>query len=212
MLYSDFIASAGLNPLAFPVQIIDLQLNKFHLRMLRQDLIQQLGAAVERESGMFNQPCRLFIQKPAEAVQLLIFRQHGSFNAVDQIVVKIGDAGFLKLFVEDPVPVFQKIDITGVQLGGQGVAVSGMAVHEGGLCRVLALEAAVHPGCVKVGKASLQKPVYHLFDLFHVDVARIGLVVQRQAHKAEAKFFCLHIACAPFLCFSVLPSIVSYGR
>jgi hypothetical protein len=87
-----------------------------------------------------------------------------------------------------------------------------MAVHESGFCHVLALEAAVHPGRVKIGKASLQKCIDHLFYLFHVNVARIGFVVQGQAHKAEAKFFCLHIACAPFLCFSVLPSIVSYGR
>ena len=48
---TDFVVGAALNPLALPVEIIDLQLHKFHFRVLRQNSIQTLGIAVIRKAG-----------------------------------------------------------------------------------------------------------------------------------------------------------------
>ena len=54
MLYGSLIAASGLDGAAFPVQIIDLQLYKFHLRMARKDLIQKIGGIMVGKSCLYS--------------------------------------------------------------------------------------------------------------------------------------------------------------
>lgn len=57
MLTDHFIAPSGSDKIAFPIKIIDYDLDKLHFRMLRQDLIQYLRRIVEGKSEMSDLPC-----------------------------------------------------------------------------------------------------------------------------------------------------------
>ena len=94
-------------------------------------------------------------------------------DVVEQVVVKVLDAGLAALFVEDPVPVFLGLHELGRELAGQGEAVPGMAGDQGLFRGILALEAAVHPGSVEIGKPFFDKGVHHLFGQLDVDGAGI---------------------------------------
>lgn len=73
VFYGYIIAGFALNPLAVPIQIVDLQLDKLHFRVPGEYIIQQVGRAMEGEAGNFYKPLRFFIQQPVKAVELLKF-------------------------------------------------------------------------------------------------------------------------------------------
>ena len=50
VLAGDFVAGTGLDGLAVPVNVIELELDKFHLRVLGQDFVEQFGAVMERKA------------------------------------------------------------------------------------------------------------------------------------------------------------------
>ena len=205
------IAGPGLYPLALPVQVVDLELHEFHLRVLREDLVQQLGGAVEGEAGVLHQSLGLLVQQPAEAVELLVFGIAAGFDAVEQVVVEVARPGLLQLVVEDPVPVLQGIEKAAVQLRGQREAVPGVAVHQRRLCDPLAGEAVVHDGGVEVGEALFDEPVDHLLDLLDVHGGVVVRVGQRHAHQAESKLFHGLSSCCSVSLFGAFLDSVSFS-
>ncbi len=96
-----------MDPLALPVQVVDLELDKPHLRVFGEDLVRQ----------------------PVKAVELLVLRQQGCLNAMDEVIVKIPCAGLFELGVENLIPILQGIDEASVEFYGKGEAVSGIAVY-----------------------------------------------------------------------------------
>ena len=116
VFFGHLIALAGLHPFAVPVQIVQLQLDKFHLGVFGQHLVQQIGMVMEGETDMLDQPLFLLLLQPAEAVQLLVDFVMLGAHVVQQVIVKIPRAGLLQLGVEDLVPVLQVVDEACVQL------------------------------------------------------------------------------------------------
>ncbi len=55
MFAGDLVAEPGLNDVALPIAIVYLELNKFHLRVLVEQILQQIRRVVEREADMFDQ-------------------------------------------------------------------------------------------------------------------------------------------------------------
>ena len=74
---------------------------------------------------------------------------------------------------------------TGMEFGRQSEAVTRIAVHQGFLGHVLAGESGIHPCRIEVGKAFFNKPVHHVFHLFHIHRGGISRVKLRQAHKSK---------------------------
>ena len=120
VLYADLIAGAALYPFTFPVQVVDLQLDKLHLRVLREDPVQKLRLIMEGKARMLYEPLGLLIQQPGEAVKLLIGREHAGFNAVEQVVIKIPGTGLFQLCIENLVPVLKGLHKSCMKLGCQG--------------------------------------------------------------------------------------------
>ena len=68
MLPGHLITGPGCHAGAFPVSIVDLQLNKLGVRMLGQQLFQQLGTVVKREAPVLDMPLLLlFLYKVPNA-------------------------------------------------------------------------------------------------------------------------------------------------
>ena len=189
VLDGGLIALAGLHAFAVPVQIVQLQLHELHLRVFGQHAVQQLGVVVEREADVPHQALGLFLLQPGKAVQLGVDLVVVGADVVQQVIVKILDAGLAALLVKDAVAVLFGFQEPGVQLVRQREAVARVAADQRVFDGALALEAAVHPGGVKVGKAARQESVDHLLELLDVDAGvHIG-VGQGQAHQAKAQFF-----------------------
>ena len=101
MLYRRLIALAGLHLCIFPVQIVQLQLYEFCLRMLCEYLVKHLCAVVERKSDVLYLPLRLFLHRKTKAVQTLHRLVMLCVQRVQKIVVKILNAAFFPLLVEN---------------------------------------------------------------------------------------------------------------
>ena len=189
MLLRRLIAFPGLDAFAVPIQIVELELHELHLRVLGQHLVQILRRVMEGKAHVLYQTLLLLLPEPVVAVKLFVHLVMQRPNVVDQIVIKVFHTGFFKLGLEYFVPILKRFYIVRMELGGEGIAVSGVAVRQGGLNRALALIAAVHPGRVKIGKATADKQIHHLLHLLYINAAAVVFVQQRQTHKAEAKFF-----------------------
>ena len=183
------IHRAGLDPFALPVEVVELDLYKFHLRVLCQDLVQQLRRVVEGKARVLDEPLRLLVQQPVEAVKLLVLGVTARLDAVQEVVVEVARAGLLELLVEDAVAILEGVEEGAVELGRQGEALARVAVDNGGFGGLLTLEAVIHDGGVKVGEASADEEVHHLLELFDIDARVVVGVEKGQAHQAEAEFF-----------------------
>ena len=123
--------------------------------MLCQHLVQKIGMIMEREADFFHQSLGLFLFQPGKAVQFRIYLVMAGVYVVQQIVIKIADAGLFPLFVKNAVTVFPGLNKPGMQFGSQGKAIPGMTVHQSFFCSTFALEPAVHPRGIKVSKPTL---------------------------------------------------------
>ena len=189
MLLRRLIDGAGLDPFALPVQIVELDLDELHFRVLRQDPVQQLRRVVEGKAYMPHQALTPLLQKPVEAVILFIDRVAVGLDAMQQIIVEILRAGQLQLLLKDAVAVLKGVDKVAVELGGQRETIPGPAVHQRGLDRPLGLKAVIRDGRVEIGEASFQEKVHHSLELFQIDALFIVGVQQGKPHQAEAKIF-----------------------
>ena len=184
MLSCHFVACPGLDGRILPVRIVDLELDKFHLRMGGQDFVQFFRCGVEGKSCVFDQSFLLFLLNPVPHVKIVEVFGPGLAQIVEQIEVEIAGAGFfqgsIKLcyclfsgFAVDPCRIF----------GGELVTVSRIPLHQSLPDRFFT--AGVSPCGIKISESRIQEQIHHLFYLFHIDF----FVFLWKPHKSEAKFF-----------------------
>ena len=92
---------------------------------------------------------------------------------MEQVIIKISGSGFFKLCAEDPVPVFKRMDESGMELCCQSKRFSRVAGCQDFFYGAFAGKPVVHPGGVKVSEALFQKQVHHLFYLLQIDIRRV---------------------------------------
>ena len=189
-----------------PVGVVDLQLDKFRVGVRREELVQNLRRGVEREAPMLDEAFLFLLLYEVPEVVFIVLPVVPRLEGVEQVVVKVPGSGALQAGIE---LLFGALLVVGAhpgtQLGGQGVALPGIAVHQGRLGRPLRVTAIVDVGGVKVGQSGSHKQVHHLLDLLHVDLSILPL---GQAHQAKAQLggICSKILSHDVLLISVLPS------
>ena len=184
MLPGHLIAGPGCHTGAFPVGIVDLQLNKLGVRMLGQQLFQQLGTVVKREAPVLDMPLPLLFLYKVPNVILFIFPDVSFADGMEQIVIKIPCPRPLQAGVQLLPGLLHCGRHPGVELCGQGKLLPGIPVHQGGLCRLLRLAVVIDVGGIKVSKPGLHEQIHHLFDLLNVDFPRLQLW---QPHQSKAQ-------------------------
>ena len=107
-----------MNGRAFPVQIVDLQLDIVHLGVLLQDLLQQLGAVVIGKAGLFHQPLLFQALNERKFVKLFCDGVVFGVEPVEQIAVEIVHAAALQLLLKIPPAVLLLFHLPRGQLGG----------------------------------------------------------------------------------------------
>ena len=153
MLHTYLIAAARLYPLALPVKIVELELYEFNLRVIRQHTIQQLRLVMIGKSRVPYQSFRLLLLQPLKAFELLVLDDLFLIDRMQQVIVKVACARLFKLLVEYLVSAFKGVEIFRMQLRRQCEALSGMAVYECLLRRILALKSHIHPRGIEVCKS-----------------------------------------------------------
>ena len=131
---------------------------------------------MEGKSHMADQTLLLFLCDPGKAVQLLIDLIMMGSHIMDQIVVKVICTCLTELLLKDPVPVLLCLKISRMQLGCQCISASVMTLYQCFPDSLFTFEGAVHPRCIKIGKASFYKGVYHLLHLVKVNACGITLI------------------------------------
>lgn len=179
------IAGPGLDGFAVPVEVVQLQLDDLHLRVLGEDLVQHRRTVVEGEAQVADLPLVPQLFHLLKGVELLRLGVGGGVQGVEPVVVHIVGAQPLELLGKIPAGVPVVLQQEGGQLGGDGEGVPGMPVHQGRLDGLLALSAVVDVGGVKVGEAPLQKFVRHFAERLEVHLVVLP-VDDGQAHGAEA--------------------------
>lgn len=74
---------------------------------------------------MLHEALRFLVQKPVEAVELLVLRQRRRFDAVNKLEVEVIDTGLLQLLVEYLVTTFKESKNSGCSLSAKAKAVRG---------------------------------------------------------------------------------------
>ena len=172
-----------------PVEVVDLQLDILNLWMCGQQPVQQLGTVVIGEADVPNQPLCLLLLNEVPAVEAVESLERLGIHIVEPVIVKVPRTGTAQLFREEPFPVLFLLEHVGGELGGEGEAVPRMAGDQSLFHRLLTLAAAVHPGGVKIGEATLDKQVGHRLKLFDIDARLVVGVGERQTHQSKSKLF-----------------------
>ena len=157
--------------------------------MLCKHLIQKFCTVMERKSHMLHQTLRLFLRQPGETVQLSINFIMLFSHIMKQIIIKILHACFLHLLIKNFISVLFCLNKSRMKLCGKGIAFSGMTAYQNILYCIFTLKCTVHPGGVKICKASLQKSIHHFLCLFYINASCVLRIQKRQTHQTETKFF-----------------------
>ena len=184
-LAADLPVTAGGHTGVFPVSIVDLQLDKFRVRVGIQQPFQQGGIRVEGEAPVADQPFLLQVLYKVPKAVVIVFLMGGNLESVKQVVIKETGAGALQAGPEFLLgALFIGRADGGVDLGGQGIGVPGITIRHGGFEGFFAVAAVIDVGGVKIGAARGNETVSHFTDLGDVDAS---VRVFRQAHQAEGK-------------------------
>ncbi len=177
---------AGTHNRVFPIRVVQLDLDKFCLRVGIQRLFQVFGASVEGKAEVAYLPLRLLLKAPAIAVQLFICLAVAAIlYRVQEVEVKIIYAASLQLLIEDAVPVLRFAHAPGRELCSEHEAFPGMPLHQRFLHHLLGVAPMVDISGVKVVHSRLQIGICHAADLFKVD----SPFLFRQPHHAEPELW-----------------------
>lgn len=185
VLPGHLIALPGLDVGVLPVQVVDLKLDQLGLRVVPEDLLQDLRSAVEGEADVPHQPLVPHLPEKLEGAQLLRHGVPHRPQVVEQVVVKVVHPAELQLPAQEGPLILRPADVVQGDLIGQDVLVPGIPLRQSPSDRRLTGLVVVAVGGVKIGEAPLQEAVHHPLHRLHIHGGAVLLVQQGQAHQAK---------------------------
>ena len=165
---ADLIVQAGIDARVLPVGIVDLQLDEFHIRMLLQQFLKELGIGMEGEAVMTDQALCLELLYEIPEMVIIVFLDVAALQRVQQIVIEITGAAAIQADLDLLLGCFLAVDVRRAhQLAGDSIGFAGITLDQRFLHRFLA--AGVHIGGIEIGAAGFDEAVDHDLDLFNVD-------------------------------------------
>ena len=183
MLAAHVIAFAAFDAFVFIIQIIELQLHEFHLRMIRENLVQNRRLVVERQPHMADLALRLQLQRRLIRVAFLVVIVVVAVLRMHQVEVEIIDAANLQLLVKHHADVLLRLEIAFRQLVGQEIFFTRITAGQTMLQRLLATAADIAVRRVEVVETTFDKQIRHAADLLQIDLP----VLHGETHAAKAK-------------------------
>lgn len=186
MLYRGLIALSGFNAGRIPVQVVDLQKDNIHFRMGCQDLIQQSGAVMVRETGPFRIPLFLLFLKEAELIKLFSDIVVLPVQPVQHQYVKVRCSAAFLFFPEILLCVLRlPAEIAG-NLLREAEVLSALAGHDTAADPFFAVSVQIGIAGIEVSFAGFHVQVNQAVQRF--PVIFVCILFLRYPQKAEAEF------------------------
>ena len=188
VLARDLVAGARLDAGAFPVRVIDLQLDKIDFRVVGQDSVEHRRGIVEGKADLFGLAFSLELLNEFKAAQLGGQVVGFAPQIVQQVVVKVLDPAALELLLKVHGVFFGFGDLENRHFVGQQEAVARVTLDQALTHRLFAVLLMIREGGVDISEAFGQEAVKHGIERLIVNVGDV-LIEQRQAHAAKAELF-----------------------
>ena len=164
-----------------------MQLDELHLRMLCENLLQNVRRIVEGEANVLHLALCLEPLHKRKAAVLDGARIVDVAQTVEQVEVEILYAAAGKLLRKNPLVVLRLIDQPDGHFIRQEKGTPGMPLYQGFSGSLLAFFLVIGIGGVEISEALGQILVHHFFKLGHIDRRRVVLLQQGQTHQTEAQ-------------------------
>ena len=152
-----------MNDRIVPVDVVELDLNELHFRVLVEDLYKELRCAVIGETEVPDLAFCLLLDSPIEAVVLLVDLIVVSIlNAVEEIEIEEVNAASVKLLIEELVPILQGMYEPRRKLCSERERISRMTLNDGFLYCLLGVAAVIYICGIEISKTCFQIAVRHL--------------------------------------------------
>ena len=191
VLAAHLVVLAGLDTAVFPVEVVDLQLHELGVGPAVEQFVEVLGVVVVREAQATDLAGVALLAQEVPRVGAVGVDGVLSAKGMQQVVVEVLHAAFLKLLLEDALLVAVLLDEGAGQLVGQHVGVAVVAFHEGFAHGTLAGALMVEVEVVEVSETSGEILVHHLTHERYINRSGVCRVGQRQTHAAKAEL--LHV-------------------
>ena len=183
MLAADFVALAALDGGIVKVGVVELNLHDLDLRVLGQDLFENLRPVVERNAEVADLALFFELQHRLICAALLEILENFGILRVHQIEVEVVHAADFQLALKKWPDVLLLFKIRHRQLVCQNVGLARIAARQAGLDGLFAFALQIAVGGVKIVKARVQKRIYHFTGLLQIDLFSL----HGKAHVTEAK-------------------------
>ena len=184
MAAADLPAAAALDAGVVQIGVVELDLHKFQLRVVGEDLVQHGGLVVEGHAHVAHLSLGFQLLHCLKSAAGREFFVIVGVQCVEQVVVEILHAAGVQLGLQKGADVRLGLETAVGQLVGQRVGAAGMPLHQRGADGGLAFAVQIGVGGVKIGEAPFQKQVHHLAEL---GVVHFAVFQHGQAHTAKAQ-------------------------
>ena len=207
MLHADLIARARLHLRVVPVEVVDLELDIFHLRVRRQDAVEQLRAVMIGKTDVARLAlCLFLLQEIKRADALHIFNVRAR-DAVQPVIVKILHAAARKLLVKEGLHLL-RLELGKIrELVGERERLARIALDNKLAQDLLALSLVIKICGIKIRIPGGKIGVKHLLCRLHIHSGLFTRTQQRQAHCAETKLFHRYSPLSRFV-FTDIPAFI----
>ena len=187
MFLRNFHAFARFHHGVFPVEVIHLQLDKIHIRMIGEQLVQRFGVVMHRETQVLDNAFGFLLRGPFPHSVLIEFRRARTAHVMQQVKVDVVGAQTLQRSIQARFRIFGGRLSPSQTLGGNGERIARIALNQRLAHGNFRFALMVHIGGIEIRAASLYKRVDHFLHMLDVDALLILGVSKRQTHAAKAK-------------------------
>ena len=130
--------------------------------MLAQRALQQFGRTVKGKTQMTDEPFAFHAHRMFPAAESFVALPVAVVDAMHEVKIEITCACTLKLLLKGGIHVFSAGQKVMRHLGGERECLPGVTFYKGVSYRAFRGAVVIDVGGIKIGKAGIQKAVYHL--------------------------------------------------
>ena len=181
VLAAHLVTFFGLHRRIFEIDVVQLDLHDFHLRIFGQDLVKHFRRIVERNTHVLHLSRRFQLERMLVRVAFFIFLEYAFALRVHQIKIEILHPAGLELFFKQRQNILFFLKKACGKFVRQNETLPRISLCDTLADRRFALPAEIYPRRIEIIKAFRHKDIDHLRKLPEIDFVSL----HRQTHTAE---------------------------
>ena len=130
MFLRNFHAFARFHHRIFPVEVIHLQLDKIHIGMIGEQLVQRFGVVMHRETQVLDNTFGFLLRGPFPHSVLIEFRRARTAHVMQQVEIDVISAQAFERSIQTCFSVFCGRLSPSQALGCNGERIARIALHQ----------------------------------------------------------------------------------